>query len=218
MYVLYLEQYEPGIVLLAPRKSGAGDGGDDEANIAEEMQQKALVKYDFYLESFRKFDLGFGKPEVDSCGTCDSLAIKLSVAEDEETAEGLRTQRRLHLLEADKGYAMRRHDQELAQVIFPTRVYTFPVYHYHIYTSKQCRKDDADWTCPSKEYRSWDSIEYVCSDMAGVLPTPKVCLCCFLIESNKDHLHILLLFLSLYCWLPNSPRRCPQTRHGTSAN
>jgi hypothetical protein len=120
MYVLYLEKYEPGIVL-APRKSGAGDGGDDEANLAEEIQQKALVKYDFYLESFRKFDLGFGKPEVDSCGTCDSLAIKLSVAEDEETAEGLRTQRRLHLLEADKGYAMRRHDQELAQVIFPTR-------------------------------------------------------------------------------------------------
>ena len=61
--------------------------------------------------------------------------------------------RRKHLLEADRGYKMRRFDQDLAQA---------------------SRKSDPAWVCPAPDYKSWDGTEYVCSDMAGVLQTPKV--------------------------------------------
>jgi hypothetical protein len=51
------------------------------------------------------------------------------------------------------GYAMRKHDQDLA---------------------KACRKSDPDWAVPAEDYCTWDATEFVCSDMAGVLQTPKV--------------------------------------------
>jgi hypothetical protein len=116
-------------------------------------QKKPRVTYDFYNEHFRRFDLAFGTPVVDSCATCDEFPLKIKAAEDEQTADALRVERRAHLREADRGYAMRKHDHDLA---------------------KQSRLSDSKWVCPAKAHASWDGLEYVCSDMAGVLCTPKV--------------------------------------------
>jgi hypothetical protein len=151
MHQLYLEIYEPHIRI--PLSDGSGsdsDAGDGEDQL---LAQKPQVTYDFYLEAFRKFDLAFGKPVVDSCSTCDELKLKIASADDEDVATALRAERKEHLLEADRGYAMRRHDQDLA---------------------RQCRASDKKWVCPAAEHRSWDATEFICSDMAGVLQTPKV--------------------------------------------
>jgi hypothetical protein len=124
MHCLYLALFEPDL---------KSDGEDARA------ATKPQVTYEKYNERFKTFDLAvdthctsscvlhplyplyplhhsqFGKPAVDSCATCDALLVQLSAAENEETANTLRAARRAHLLEADAGYAMRKHDQELAQ-------------------------------------------------------------------------------------------------------
>jgi hypothetical protein len=136
---------------------GGGGGGVDDQEEQDDAQEdddeKPQVTYDFYNERFRRFDLSFATPLVDSCATCDELQIQIAAADDENAADALRAKRRAHLLEADRGYAMRKHDQELAQ---------------------ESRKTDPNWKCPADEHRSWDATEFVSSDMAGVLSTPKV--------------------------------------------
>jgi hypothetical protein len=180
MWHLYLEKHEPTIRLPSSDSSGTdSDGADNAADGKEEKKrrrigggggggggggeadsdddepaQKPVVTYDYYLEAFRKFDLAFGKPVVDSCSTCDELKNLITAAEDEDAAQALRVRRREHLKEADRGYAMRKHDQELA-----------------IASRKASGKE---WVCPAAEHRSWDATEFICSDMAGVLQTPKV--------------------------------------------
>jgi hypothetical protein len=155
MHNLYLELHEPrAYAALAGEDEGAENEGAEMGEAGGvEGAVKPYVKYDFYNEAFRKFDLAFGKPEVDSCATCDELKLQISAADDEDIVHELREKRRAHLLEADRGYRMRRHDQDLAQA---------------------SRQADPTWVCPAADYRSWDGTEYVCSDMAGVLQTPKV--------------------------------------------
>ena len=176
MWHLYLAKHEPHIRIPSSDSSGTdsdeadgkeekkrrrviiggggGGGGGEEDSDDDEPAQKPVVTYDFYLEAFRKFDLAFGKPVVDSCSTCDELKNLIAAAEDEDAAQALRVRRREHLLEADRGYAMRKHDQDLA---------------------RESRKASGkEWVCPAAEHRSWDATEFICSDMAGVLQTPKV--------------------------------------------
>jgi hypothetical protein len=133
MHRLYLEMHEPRAFAAlgaedegdeaAPEEEGARASGldmedeeDSEMGAADvEMDArkepgegaKPQVKYDFYNERFRKFDLAFGKPEVDSCATCDELKLQVAAAVDEDAAQALREQRRAHLREADLGYKMR---------------------------------------------------------------------------------------------------------------
>jgi hypothetical protein len=174
MHHLYLERFEPHIRLPSSDSSGTdsddadgkeekkrrhvggggGGGGGGGEDVDDDEPEKPQVTYDFYLEAFRKFDLAFGKPVVDSCSTCDELKHLIAAANDEDAAQALRVRRREHLLEADRGYAMRKHDQELA-----------------IASRKASGKE---WVCPAAEHRSWDATEFICSDMAGVLQTPKV--------------------------------------------
>jgi hypothetical protein len=186
MHSLYLELHEPRAYAAL-----AVPGAEDERDVSEmgedaEMEEvegqapdpsavKPQVKYDFYNEAFRKFDLAFGKPEVDSCATCDELKLQIAACEDEDTAHALREKRRTHLLEADRGYRMRKHDQELAQA---------------------SRQADPSWVCPAADYRSWDGTEYVCSDMAGVLQTPKVPTNkAFYLRKLKTYLVFLFVFV-----------------------
>jgi hypothetical protein len=159
MHRLYLRKNEPGII-------PAGDSGSDSSDSDSEREEldmeedggaedksKPLVTYAFYTGRFNTFDLSFAKPLVDSCATCDELKIQLAVAADETTADALRAERKLHLLEADRGYAMRKHDQELAEA---------------------SRKSEPGAVPSELDHNSWDGVEFVCSDMAGVLITPKV--------------------------------------------
>jgi hypothetical protein len=154
MHRLYLQKHEPGIV---PHGGDSSDSEreDSELDMEEEKEEdaKPLVTYAFYTGRFNTFDLSFAKPEVDSCATCDELKIQLSAAVDEDAADALRAQRKLHLLEADRGYAMRKHDHELAEA---------------------SRKSEPGPVPSELDHNSWDGVEFVCSDMAGVLITPKV--------------------------------------------
>jgi hypothetical protein len=153
MYHLYLRKYEPG-TLPGHGSESDSDSESEEENVGDgEAQSKPLVTYAFYTGRFNTFDLSFAKPLVDSCATCDELNTQLSVAADEETADALRAKRKSHLQEADRGYAMRKHDQELAEA---------------------SQKSEANGALPSEDHNTWDGVEFVCSDMAGVLVTPKV--------------------------------------------
>jgi hypothetical protein len=167
MWILYLVKFEP---LTQPDESDEGNA-DAAAQVegAGDERQKPRVTYDYYLSRFRKYDLSFGVPAVDSCCRCDELKIQIKAAVDEDTADALRAERRAHLVEADRGYAMRLFDQKMAQ---------------------ECRAGDPDWECPTKEFCSWDASEFVCSDMAGVLSTPKV-------SANKA---FYLRKLKTYCY------------------
>jgi hypothetical protein len=209
MHCLYLALFEPD---LPARKS---DGED---------ATKPQVTYEKYNERFKTFDLAvdthctrscvlhplyplyplhhsqFGKPAVDSCATCDTLIIQLSAAETEDTANTLRAARRAHLLEADAGYAMRKHDQELAQVHSEAKSkmeHTSPDVHATHFV-QESRRSDPDWHVPASDYRTWDGHEFVSSDMMAVLQTPKV-----LDNTNASP--------SQRMPLP----RFPQTRHST---
>lgn len=108
---------------------GGGGGGVEDSDDEAVLEQKPQVKYDFYLERyvlpffrdamllavstavlfrrFKRFDLKFGKPEVDSCATCDEFKLQISAAVDEDVAAVLRAQKKSHLLEADRAYKMR---------------------------------------------------------------------------------------------------------------
>jgi hypothetical protein len=157
MHHLYLRKHEPGMV--AGHGSDSDGDSDSESQVELDMEEddsgakpKPLVTYAFYTGRFNTFDLSFAKPLVDSCATCDEFKIQLSVATDEGAADALRAQRKLHLLEADRGYAMRKHDQELAEV---------------------SRKSEPGAVPSELAHNSWDGVEFVCSDMAGVLVTPR---------------------------------------------
>jgi hypothetical protein len=154
MYQMYLEKFEPQAAQVVVNDDAEEkEGSTDDEEKEDDNLPKPEVAYDFYNDRFRKFDLTFGKPVVDSCATCDELKLKIEAADDEDSAQVQRIRRRDHLKEADMGYAMRKHDFDLA---------------------KKSRLADPDWECPVAEHRSWDGTEFVCSDMAGVLQTPKV--------------------------------------------
>ena len=139
------------------------------------------------------------------------MTLKLSACEDEDEAEELRKQRREHLIEADAGYAMRKHDFERAQVdLFglPSGVCVCgcgcvvilsPSLCYATHLAQESRKGDPDWKVPADNYRTWDGLEFVSSDMAGVLQTPKV--------TGQCNASTFLLHIS---------SRCRRTRHFTS--
>jgi hypothetical protein len=60
---LDMEDEEDGEMGAADADMGAGERKEPGDGT------KPFVKYDFYNERFRLFDLAFGKPEVDSCAT-----------------------------------------------------------------------------------------------------------------------------------------------------
>ena len=148
MHKLYLERYEPAVAAaLAQARQEHGDNDRDEA------APVPVVKEDFYRERFNRFDLAFQHPAVDSCSTCDELKIELATAADEDVAAEIRAKRHAHLAEADRAYAMRSHDRDLARA---------------------SRDGEPDWKVPVEERATWDGTEFLCSDMAAVLQTPKV--------------------------------------------
>lgn len=78
----------------------------------------------------------------------------IETAESEEQADALRAEKHAHLIEADRAYKARRFDQWLAST---------------------SRASDPDWGVPSAHpAASWDAVEFISSDMAAVLPTPKL--------------------------------------------
>ena len=63
----------------------------------------------------REYNLGFGQPRSDTCGTCDRLKFSIETETDDEKKLHLKQELEFHQRKAEKGYASLREDKEKAQ-------------------------------------------------------------------------------------------------------
>ena len=90
MHNLYLQKYEAGI-------------------------EKPIVSYGYYLKYFNEnFNMSFGYPKVDTCGTCDALKVQIESATDTQKMT-LHAQKEDHLRRAENFYASLRTNTNLAK-------------------------------------------------------------------------------------------------------
>ena len=102
MHRLYVEKYEGGV-------------------------KNSVVKYHYYNKVFNEnFNLSFGYPKTDTCGTCEEFMVKLSALPD-GSQEKLATQEMHedHLRSAEKFYSGLRFDTEMAKQNSDIRTVTF---------------------------------------------------------------------------------------------
>ena len=91
MHSLYLEKYEP-------------------------QAEKPKVTYSYYLKHFNEnFNLYFGYPKSDICGTCDSLNVQIGSAEGAQKTL-LCSQKEDHLRRAENFYSSLRTNTHLAKL------------------------------------------------------------------------------------------------------
>ena len=63
----------------------------------------------YYHDVFvSEFNLHFGYPQSDTCGTCDSLRIRIEASDNDEEKAKLEADLQDHLKLADEGYASLR--------------------------------------------------------------------------------------------------------------
>ena len=85
------------------------------------------MKYHYYNKVFNEnFNLSFGYPKTDTCGTCENFMVKLSALPD-GSQEKLATQKMHedHLRSAEKFYSGLRFDTEMAKQNSDIRTVTF---------------------------------------------------------------------------------------------
>ena len=91
MHDLYLKKYEPDAA-------------------------KPIVSYSYYLKYFNEnFNISYGYPRADTCGTCDALNIEIKAAGDAQKVF-LQSQRENHLRQAENFYASLRTNTRLAKL------------------------------------------------------------------------------------------------------
>lgn len=91
MHNLYLEKYEPDAA-------------------------KPIVSYRYYLKYFNEnFNMSFGYPRADTCGTCDALNIQIEGAGGAQKVS-LQSQKEDHLRRAENFYASLRTNTCLAKL------------------------------------------------------------------------------------------------------
>ena len=78
---------------------------------------KPLVKYHYYSKVFNEdFNLSFGDPKSDTCGTCEQFMIELSFLSDNPSKKQAAEQRRdEHHCSVEKFYSDIRLDTEMAK-------------------------------------------------------------------------------------------------------
>ena len=78
---------------------------------------KPLVKYHYYLKVFNdEFNLSFGYPKSDTCGTCEQFMIELSSLSHDPSKKQIAEQRHdEYLHSAEKFYSDIRLDTEMAK-------------------------------------------------------------------------------------------------------
>ena len=82
-----------------------------------------LVKYSYYAKVFNtEFNLSFGTPKTDTCGTCESFKNKLALQGDNESRARVKADHHVHLDSANAFYASLRQKTKLAKQ--DTSVYT----------------------------------------------------------------------------------------------
>lgn len=88
------------------------------------QQETNAVSKSVYRNEFKKFNLKFKKPALDTCGTCDSLKMATK-----STNEGVRIEAedklRAHHEEADLAYKKKQDDKEISKIRNDIRVFTF---------------------------------------------------------------------------------------------
>lgn len=82
------------------------------------------VSITIYSKEFKKTDLKFKKPKIDTCSTCDSLAISVKVASDKEK-ESLNKQLIDHQQDAEDAYSAKKRDKIYAASRTDTALFTF---------------------------------------------------------------------------------------------
>jgi hypothetical protein len=82
----------------------------------ERENEKPIVKYHYYSRIFNEeFNLSFGHPKSDTCGTCEQSRIPLASVQDGSTEkQDAQQKHEEHLRSAEKFYADIRFDTEMA--------------------------------------------------------------------------------------------------------
>src|SRR5258705_4425792 len=79
------------------------------------QESHVSASYGLYYSIFRtKFNISFGSPRSDPCGTCDALETKLKAA-DLQGAESIRRDLKLHQRRAESFYALMRTIKQRCQ-------------------------------------------------------------------------------------------------------
>lgn len=100
MHTLYLQKHEPEAYLM----------------LQSESPMKPKISYDFYYRYFvSNFNFSFGKPRSDTCQTCDTSDKNLLVAESDEDKRRIKTEKELHLRQAEAFYTALREKSTLAK-------------------------------------------------------------------------------------------------------
>ncbi|KAL9701092.1 hypothetical protein quinque_004533 [Culex quinquefasciatus] len=73
------------------------------------------VHYNSYRLIFKQFKLSFRKPKMDTCNTCDKLAIRLKLAASETEAAKVQHEREEHQGKASAAYAEKKKDVAAAK-------------------------------------------------------------------------------------------------------
>jgi hypothetical protein len=104
-----------------------------------------------YCRVLNGLNLKFGRKPVDACAFCTKMGLQLAQARAGSSARrALEAEKHAHLQDADAGFRMRAHDQELAR-----------------------RSASANSTVPPGP-RAEDGVEYLETDMQAVLGAPSL--------------------------------------------
>lgn len=111
LYQDFLQKHDPEFVAIQKE--------NQKRRIYHEAPQevrKPLVSEHFYHDLFvNEFNIHFGFPRSDSCGTCDSLRIKIDQASTDEEKQKLQKELDDHQMLAQKGYDTFHYDQKLSE-------------------------------------------------------------------------------------------------------
>ena len=76
-----------------------------------------IVSYGYYLKYFNEnFNMTFGYPRADTCGTCDALKVQIESATDAQKMT-LQVQKEDHLRRAENFYASLGTNTKLAKIM-----------------------------------------------------------------------------------------------------
>lgn len=89
-----------------------------------ESTQYDPVSITIYSQEFKKMGLKFKKPKIDTCSTCDSLAIAIS-ASTGEARTNIEIKLKEHQQAADDAYDAKKKDKLFASSRSDTAVFTF---------------------------------------------------------------------------------------------
>ncbi len=84
-------------------------------NDMQDAAQKKRVSYSTYRRIFKTLNLKFKSPSSDTCGTCDSLKMKIKISKSEEEKKTLEDKHNLHLRRAQAAYDLKRQFKALAK-------------------------------------------------------------------------------------------------------